>query len=98
MKPAECWSARNRSGCLSDWQLYLNTSTFARNALDVKRAAQECYPFHHSQQAKRVASLQRLFDSKSDSIIVHAKFYGMIGGTQVNVYTGCGRMFSDVIQ
>src|SRR6266566_221940 len=79
-------------------QMYRNLGTLARKALYFKRPAQQRHPFHHSQQAEGIASLQRLFDLETDSIILYAKFNRVIGRTQVDVYSGCGRMFSDIVK
>ena len=58
----------------------------AREALYVESSAQQRHPFHHSQQAEGIASLQRLFDLETDSIVFNAKFNRVIGRIQVNVY------------
>jgi hypothetical protein len=61
--------------------MYRDTGTLARNALYLKRPAQQRHPFHHSQQAEGIASLQRLFDPETDPIILYAKFNRIIGRT-----------------
>src|SRR5712691_5128692 len=81
-----------------DRQLHRNFGAFAREALYIEGAPQERYPFHHSQKTERVAPLQRFLDLETHSIIFYAKFYGVIGRSQVNVYAGGGRMFSNVVK
>src|SRR5579862_2223302 len=75
-----------------------DAGTLAWKAPHVKSASQKGHPLHHSHQAEGIASLQRLFDPKTDSIVTYAKFNRMIGRSQANVYGRRGRMFSNVVK
>ena len=73
-----------------DRQLYRNASTLAREALCTSKAPPRSATrsiIPERPKELRLSNASSL-NPKTDSIIFYAKFNGMIGGSQANVYSG----------